>query len=163
MNTAMIGSLLGTDEMVQVGFIVRDIEETKKKYAEFFGVPVPPSIEGTGGEERFCVTKTKYKGKPSPKINAKLAFFHVGGAMDIELIEPNEEPSVWRDYLEKFGEGQQHVAFVVDSIDECVKKCEEAFGMTVVQEGYFEAGDGRYAYLAAEDTLKTVIELLERW
>lgn len=154
-------SLIGTREMVQVGYIVKDIEETKKKYAEFLGVPVPEAMDGTGGEEKFHITKTKYKGKDCPKINAKLAFFHVGGAMDIELIEPNEEPSIWRDFLDQEGEGLQHVAFVVDSIDECVAKC-EAFGLKVVQEGYFAAGDGRYAYLDGE-ALKTVIELLERW
>ena len=155
-------NILGTDEMVQVGFVVKDIEKTKAEYAKLFGVEVPETINATGGEARFHVTQTEYLGKPSPKANAKLAFFHVGGAMDIELIEPNEEPSIWRDYLDQVGEGQHHVAFVVDSIDACLGPC-EALGMKLIQKGNFEAGDGRYAYMEAADTLTTVIELLERW
>lgn len=157
-----MNGLLDTQEMVQVGYIVKNIEETKKKYAEFFGIPVPPTIVATGGEPKFEVTQTRYKGKAAPKINGKLAFFHVGGAMDIELIEPNEEPSIWKEYLDHYGEGMQHVAYVVDNIDEKIARCEE-FGMRVVQKGNFEAGDGRYAYLDAENNLKTIIELLERW
>lgn len=157
-----MNGLLGTQEMVQVGYIVKDIDAVKKKYADFLGVPVPPTMDGTGGEARFSVTQTKYMGNSGPKINAKLAFFHVGGAMDIELIEPNEEDSMWRDFLDRHGEGMQHIAFVVDDIDEKIKLCEE-FGMKLLQKGNFEAGDGRYAYMDAADTLKTVVELLERW
>lgn len=157
-----MSGILGTQEMVQVGYIVKNIEETKEKYAEFFGVPVPPTIDGTGGSPRFSVTQTEYMGKPGPQINAKLAFFHVGGAMDIELIEPNEENSMWREFLNEHGEGIQHIAFVVDDIDDRIQQC-EAFGMKLLQRGNFEAGDGRYAYMDATDTLKTVVELLERW
>ncbi|WP_235323563.1 hypothetical protein [Anaeromassilibacillus senegalensis] len=31
------------NRLAQVGFIVRDVEASKKKFAEFFGVPVPPT------------------------------------------------------------------------------------------------------------------------
>ena len=82
--------------------------------------------------------------------------------MDIELIEPNKAESIWRDYLDKYGEGIQHIAFVVDDLDACIKNCEE-FGMKMIQKGYFAAQDGRYAYMDAFDSLKTVVELLERW
>jgi catechol 2,3-dioxygenase-like lactoylglutathione lyase family enzyme len=154
--------LMNTRVMVQVGYIVRDIEATKRKYAEFFGVDVPETVDGTEGPAKFSVTQTTYKGKKNPEINAKLAFFEVGGVMAIELIEPNETPSLWRDWLEEHGEGIQHIAFVVDSIDETIPRC-EAFGMNVLQTGNFAAGDGRYAYMDATKDLKTIIELLERW
>ncbi|WP_343250853.1 VOC family protein [Diplocloster hominis] len=154
--------LLNTRQMVQVGYIVKDIETTKKKYAEFLGVPVPPTMQSTGGEAGFKVTRTVYKDQEAPHIDSKLAFFNVGGPMDIELIEPNEAESIWRDYLEKYGEGIQHIAFVVDDLDECIENCEK-FGMKMIQKGYFAAQDGRYAYMDAYDSLKTVVELLERW
>lgn len=154
--------ILGTRVMVQVGMIVKDIEETKKKFAELFNVPVPETMDGTEGSAKFHVTQSEYMGKQNPEINAKLAFFHVGGAMDIELIEPNDQPSTWRDFLDEKGEGIHHVAFVVDSIEECMPGCEK-FGMKLLQKGNFAAGDGRYAYLDASDSLKMIIELLERW
>ncbi len=154
--------VLGTQVMVQVGMIVRDIEETKKKFAQLFGVPVPETMDGTEGAAKFHVTQTEYMGKPSPEINAKLAFFEVGGAMAIELIQPNEQPSTWREFLDEKGEGIHHVAFVVDSIDKRLPDCEK-MGMHLVQKGNFAAGDGRYAYVDASDSLKLMIELLERW
>jgi 4-hydroxyphenylpyruvate dioxygenase and related hemolysins len=157
-----MSGILGTKVMVQVGFIVRDIESTKNKFAEFFGVPVPPTIIATEGNKKFGITQTVFEDKFEPEIDAKLAFFEVGGEMSIELIEPNEKNSIWKNHLDEKGEGIQHIAFVVDSIDERVKKC-EAFGMKVVQKGNFSAGDGRYAYVDASDSLKTCIELLERW
>ncbi len=157
-----MSGILGTKVMVQVGFIVRDIEATKSKFAEFFGVPVPPTIIATEGIEKFDVTQTVYGGKFEPEIDAKLAFFEVGGEMAIELIQPNEKDSIWKKHLDEKGEGIQHIAFVVDNIDERIKTC-EAFGMTMVQKGNFSAGDGRYAYMDGADALKTCVELLERW
>lgn len=154
--------ILGTKVMVQVGMIVRDIEATKKKFAALFDVPLPETLNGTGGPEKFHITQSEYMGEQNPEINAKLAFFEVGGAMAIELIEPNETPSTWREFLDTHGEGIHHVAFVVDSIDKRVIECEK-FGMKLVQKGNFAAGDGRYAYMDASDSLKTIIELLERW
>jgi methylmalonyl-CoA/ethylmalonyl-CoA epimerase len=154
--------ILGTKVMVQVGFIVRDIEATKSKFAQFLNVPVPPTIIATEGIKKSEITQTFYGGKLDPEIDAKLAFFEVGGEMAIELIEPNEKDSIWRDHLKEKGEGIHHIAFVVDNIDERVKKC-EAFGMTMVQKGNFSAGDGRYAYMDAAESLKTCVELLERW
>jgi catechol 2,3-dioxygenase-like lactoylglutathione lyase family enzyme len=154
--------VMNTQVMVQVGFIVKDIEKTKRKFAQLFGVPVPETVNGTEGPEKFHVTQSTYKGKQNPEINAKLAFLEVGGAMAIELIEPNEVSSLWRDWLNEHGEGIQHIAFVVDSIDKTIPHC-EAFGMKVLQTGNFAAGDGRYAYMDATKDLKTIIELLERW
>lgn len=155
-------SIIGTKVMVQVGMVVRDIEVTKRKFAEFLGVPVPETIDATEGPAKFHITQSEYMGKPNPEVNSKLSFFDVGGAMAIELIEPNEQPSTWREFLDEHGEGIHHVAFVVDSIDKRMPACEE-FGMKLVQKGNFAAGDGRYAYMDASGPLKMMIELLERW
>ena len=38
-----MAGIVGTHLVAQVGFIVKDIEETKKKWAAFLGVDVPPT------------------------------------------------------------------------------------------------------------------------
>jgi len=38
------------------------------------------------------------------------AFFELG-SVQIELIQPDENPSVWREDLDKNGEGIHHIAF----------------------------------------------------
>ena len=39
-----MAGILGTSTVAQVGFIVRDLEASKKKFAEFLGCPVPPTL-----------------------------------------------------------------------------------------------------------------------
>ncbi len=154
-----MSGVVGTHKLAQVGFLVRDIIAARKKWAEFLGVPEPPLVD-IGDPE---VTQTQYMGKPAPNSKCVMAFFDVGPGMQIELIQPNDEHSTWRDCLDRYGEGMHHLAFNVTGnmkMDDAIKSCEE-FGMTLVQRGEYGSADGRYTYLEAQDDLKCVIELLE--
>ncbi|HOO80622.1 MAG TPA: VOC family protein, partial [Lachnospiraceae bacterium] len=110
----------------------------------------------------YAITQTKVFGEPAPEAESKLAFFDLTDGVQLELIEPNKKPSVWRDHLDKYGEGIHHIAFVVDSIDETVAKCLE-MGMVLEQEGFYGDASGKYAYIDAQDMLKCRIELLENF
>ena len=149
-------SIIGSNLLAQVGFIVRDLQESKKKFAEFFGVELPPDVDS--GD--YAITKTKYNGEPAPDAGCTMAFFDVGPGIRIELIEPNSAPSTWRDFLEQHGEGVHHLAFRVKGMQDAIASCDN-FGMKLVQSGEYNTGKGRYAYLDATDTLKVVLELLE--
>ena len=94
-----MAGVVGTHLVAQVGFIVKDIEETKRKWAAFLGVDVPET-QPCGDYE---ITQTVFEGKPAPKANSLLAFFDVGPGLQIELIQPNEEPSTWRNFLNEHG------------------------------------------------------------
>ncbi len=144
---------LDTSTVTQVAIIVRDIEKSARDFAEFLGLPVPP-IKPTGAID---VALTRYRGKPS-EARAKLAFFDVNQGLRLELIEPDEHPSTWREFLDKHGEGVHHIAFVVKGMKEKIGRL-EAEGMPLVQTGEYKGG--RYAYVDAVGKLKTIIELLE--
>lgn len=139
----------------QVGFIVKDIEEAKAKFAKILGC-AEPSANPCGSP----AAETHYKGQPAPKAQSKLAFFDLVPGVQLELIEPNEEMSTWREYLNEKGEGIHHIAFNVDNMDDVIKEC-EAEGMTLVQYGFYDDKSGRYAYLDGGENYKCVIELLE--
>ena len=145
--------ILGTDIVTQIGFVVNDIEKTSQAFADFLGVENP----GWSLTDTIDKTQGEYNGKPCP-ARAKLAFFHVGATLDIELIEPDMEPSVWRDVLNEKDEGIHHIAFVIKGMKEKVIAL-EADGMKLMQK--CEYIGGRYAYIDAVDQLKTIIELLE--
>ncbi|MCI8389784.1 MAG: VOC family protein [Roseburia sp.] len=147
---------LKNTNLVQIGFIVRDIEKTKQEFARFFDVPVPPTVNS--GE--YAVTKTEYRGEPAPKAQCQMTFFYFGD-LQMELIQPNEEPSAWREYLEEHGEGIHHLAFQVNGMQVNIENCEE-WGMKLVQKGEYRRGNGRYAFLDATDSLKMFVELLEQ-
>ena len=144
---------LGTNIVTQIGFVVNDIEATSQAFADFLGVEKPQwSLTDT-----IDKTQEEYNGKPCA-ARAKLAFFHVGETLDIELIEPDQAPSVWRDILNKKGEGVHHIAFCIKGMKEKLIAL-EADGMKLMQRGEYTGG--RYAYVDAVSQLKTIVELLE--
>ena len=146
-------NMLDTRIVTQIGFVVNDIEKTSQAFADFLGVEKPAwSLTDT-----IDKTQGQYNGKPCP-ARAKLAFFHVGDTLDIELIEPDEQPSVWRDVLNEKGEGVHHIAFVIKGMQEKILKL-ESNGMKLMHKGEYTGG--RYAYIDCVDQLKTIVELLE--
>lgn len=153
-----MASMLNTNILTQVGFIVKDIQATRRKFAEFFGVEEPGIIDGG----KYEVTGTTYQGEPAPDANCLMAFFDVGPNIQIELIQPNGVKSTWQDYLDEHGEGIHHIAFNIKGMDEKIKVCEAA-GMKCVQRGKYGGGNGEYAYLDANADLKCFLELLENY
>lgn len=145
--------ILGTNIVTQIGIIVHDIEKTASVYADFLGVEKPNIIITDTVDKAL----TNYRGE-STTARAKLAFFHVGQTLDIELIEPDNGPSVWREFLDNNGEGVQHIAFVIDGMKEKVMLLEKN-GMPLVQKGEYTGG--RYSYIDSIKDLKVMIELLE--
>jgi catechol 2,3-dioxygenase-like lactoylglutathione lyase family enzyme len=153
-----MAGVIETNVVTQVALVVRDIEKTKKKFAEFLGQE-PPATVGGGSYE---VTGTMVYGKPSPGANCLMAFFDIGPGLRLELIQPNEVQSCWRDFLDKRGEGLHHIAFNVKGMNRKIGAC-EFFGLTCVQRGKYGDGSGEYAYLDGQEDLKCFIELLENY
>ncbi len=148
----MSGKIYGSTAITQVGIVVRDIEKTSEAYARAFGIE-KPKWSWTEGYDK---ARTEFRGEPST-ARSKLAFMRFG-ALDIELIEPDEGPSTWREFLDEHGEGVHHIAFAIEGMKDHIEIADLA-GMPLVQKGEFEGG--RYAYLDASSDLKVVIELLE--
>jgi len=146
------GGLLGTNVVAQIGIVVRDIERTAGRYAEFFGIE-KPKWSWTDPAEK---AGTEYRGQPTG-ARAKLAFIDAG-QLQIELIEPDGQPSTWRQFLDEHGEGVHHIAFFVKGMKDRIGVL-NAHGMPLVQKGEYTGG--RYAYLDSFDQLKVMIELLE--
>ena len=153
-----MAGILDTCTLAQVGFIVKDVETTKRTFAEFLGVPVPPTCDG--GE--FSVTGTTVYGQPAPEANCKMAFFDVGPHIQIELIEPNDKPSVWKEFLDTHGEGM-HLFFNETATTERKVLALENFGPKCIQRGKYGDGGGEYAYFDANEQLKCFVETLESY
>lgn len=145
---------IGTDLVCQVGIIVHNIERAVQHYGDVLGMPTP-HIFSTPGYDKV---KTTYKGQPCDGV-AKLAFFDAG-QLQIELIEPDDVPSVWRDFLNEKGEGAQHIAFQIKD----TKRVTDYFaqhGIEIAQQGMYGDLSGMYTYLASDAALGTTVELLE--
>ena len=143
---------LGSHTIVQIGLIVRDIEETSRAYADVFGLKVPQWILTDPEPE----ANTRYRGEPT-EARAKLAFLDMG-SLQLELIEPVGGPSTWQEFLDAHGEGVHHIAFNVEGMSDRVAYL-EGKGIPLVQRGDYTGG--RYAYVDGLAQLKVVLELLE--
>jgi methylmalonyl-CoA/ethylmalonyl-CoA epimerase len=143
---------LGNNTVVQVGIIVRDIESKAHAWSEILGLPMPEIVI----TDTVDKTQAEYNGK-STTARAKLAFFHMG-QLDVELIEPIDEPSTWKDQLEQHGDSLHHIAFIVQGMQEKIAYLDSQ-GVPLVQRGEYTGG--RYAYLNGMAKLGTILELLE--
>jgi hypothetical protein len=143
---------LGTTTIMQIGIVVRDIRATAKAWSETLGLPMPNVII----TQRVDQAQTEYEGERTP-ARAKLAFFDMG-QVQVELIEPVDGPSTWRDQLDRHGPSLHHIAFQIEGMGEKVAYLGE-HGVPLVQKGEFPGG--RYAYLDGTSPLGTIIELLE--
>ena len=138
--------------ITQIGIIVKDIHKTAQAYASLFGLKVPDIII-TDTADR---AQTEYQGTAT-QARAKLAFFNMG-SLQLELIEPDEHPSTWREFLDTYGEGVHHIAFQIKGMQDTVSFLDSK-GMPLVQKGEYTGG--RYAYIDSAGPLKVMLELLE--
>lgn len=145
-------SLLDQNICTQIGIVVHDVEKVAAAYAELLGIEKPQSFWTDGYEK----SEARYMSEPT-NARAKLAFFKLG-SVELELIQPDQEPSEWRRYLDEHGEGVHHIAFEIKGMKEKIMLL-EAKGMKLHQKGEYEGG--RYAYLDTSSQLKVMLELLE--
>jgi len=143
---------LGNNIVTQVGIIVGDIESKARAWSEILGLPLPDIII----TDTVDKAQTEYNGKPTT-ARAKLAFFHMG-QLDVELIEPIDGPSTWKDQLDGHGNSLHHIAFVIEGMQDKVAYLDSK-GVPLLQRGEYTGG--RYAYLDGVAQLGTVLELLE--
>jgi len=147
----MISDILGTNTVAQICIVVHDIEKTAKVYGDFFGLRyrITESVP-------YEIAKTRQHGKPS-LARCKMAFFNFDN-IQLELIQPDEHPSSWREHLDKYGEGFHHLAFNVKGTEDVLKRL-ESIGMKTQMTGNWATGC--FAYVDATDQLKMLIETLE--
>lgn len=105
-----------------IGILVKDIEVAMKYYTEKFGME---SWQDFGELQENAL----YYGKPHKLCyRAAMAPF---GDLELELIQPTAEGSVFADDLKAHGEGMHHVAIEVEDIEKTIEEC-KALGFEIV-------------------------------
>ncbi len=125
-----------------IGIAVKSIETCKKLYSEILG------MEHAGSE---TVAEQK----------VTTAFFPVGDT-EIELLESTAPDGPIGKYIEKKGEGVQHIAFRVENIEEALAEL-KAKGVQLIDEKPRRgAGGAKIAFLHPKSTFGVLVELSER-
>lgn len=125
-----------------IGVAVKDMNAAIKFYEEVLGL----KVEGTEVVEEQKV---------------KTAFIPTGES-EIELLESTAPDGPIAKYIEKKGEGIQHVALRVDNIEKALEEL-KAKGVKLIDEKPRKgAGGAKIAFLHPKATCGTLVELCER-
>jgi catechol 2,3-dioxygenase-like lactoylglutathione lyase family enzyme len=144
-------------EIAQICIIVPDLEEATKNFHEKFGVG--PWHFYTYGKP--LVKRMTRHGKPA-EYKMKVALSNIG-SMRIELIQPLEGDTVYKEFIEQHGYGIHHLGILTDDMKSSIDKAKEAgIAMTMDGSGFGPDDDGHYAYLNTEPLIQTTLELIER-
>lgn len=134
-----------------VGYVVRNVDKTAKFFWEVLGIGPWEFMEFGPNVEEY-----KYYGK-TEKLLLKIAEARVG-AVSIELIEPVSGPSPHRDFLEKHGEGMQHLGILVDDYKDVREMINLGYKPMIEAMGIGDNKDGFGIYLDTEKEIGCVIE-----
>jgi hypothetical protein len=96
----------------QVGVAVKDAIRTAENYWNILGIG-PWEIRDWGSHVLYDRT---YHGKPS-WARERLAHAYLGD-LELELVQPVEGDSIYQDWIDKHGEGINHLKFLCDDVDE---------------------------------------------
>jgi hypothetical protein len=109
---------LGLGKVVQVGFVVRDLDEAIARYTPLFGPfkKTPPE---------YAVQGASYKGEARSQYELRIAFGY-SGDLEIELIQWVAGDTPHRDFIQAGREGMHHVQFRIDNCDAWVEKLKGA-------------------------------------
>ncbi len=125
-----------------LGIAVNSIDDGKNFWSEVLGL----EFEGAETVEEQKV---------------KTAFFPVGES-EVELLESTSPDGPVAKFIEKKGQGFQHIAFRVANIDEALAELKEKNIQLIDQQPRIGAGGARIAFLHPKATGGILVELCER-
>lgn len=130
------------EKIDHIGIAVRSIEKTSEFLSNILGLKVT-------GEE--IVEEQK----------VKVAFLPLGDS-ELELLESTSLEGPIARFIEKKGEGLQHIAFRVDNIEKVLEKLKKEGVRLIDEKPRYGAGGAKIAFLHPKDTNGILIELSER-
>jgi methylmalonyl-CoA/ethylmalonyl-CoA epimerase len=90
-----------------------------------------------------------------------VAFLPVGDT-EIELLESTDPEGPIAKFIEKRGQGMQHIALRVDDIDEALERMRQKGVRLIDEKPRYGAGGARIAFLHPKSTGGVLVELCER-
>lgn len=140
--------------LAHVAVVVKDIERAVKFYSSVGIGPfvTPPKIV----HDNDAYVKRTLRGKPANFIDLKVREAQIGPAV-LQLVQHIEGDCVEKEFLDKTGEGAQHLGFLVDDIDKEEEKGVK-LGLKVIQSGRRADGSGN-AFFDTEELGGVVLEI----
>ena len=125
-----------------IGIAVKNMDEALAFYRDTLGL-------SSAGEEVIDEQKVK------------VAFLPLGDT-ELELLESTSPDGPVAKFIEKRGEGIQHIALRVENIEEALKELKEKDFRLIDQQPRYGAGNAKIAFLHPKATGGILLEISER-
>lgn len=125
-----------------IGIAVKSIDEALKFYTDVLGLTC------TGTEE-------------VKEQNVKTAFIPAGES-EIELLESTSDDGPIARFIEKKGEGIQHIALRVSDIEKSIEELKAKGIIFIDEKPRYGAGGAKIAFIHPKSTKGVLLELCER-
>lgn len=137
-----------------IGIVVRDMDKAIKYYQSLGMGPFEPSPYPVAAVER------KVRGKRI-ELNSIKLIERLGraGPVVLQVIQPVEGETTWKEFLETKGEGVQHIGFRVDDIEKEEARL-VAKGIKPLYSSRFKNGGGA-TYFDTGEVGGVLIELIQ--
>jgi methylmalonyl-CoA/ethylmalonyl-CoA epimerase len=138
----------------QVAFVVRNLGAAQRFFSQSMGIPRFYVIENFGSR---AADKT-FRGRPA-EHNFSIAIAYSGNTQ-IELIQHLSGETCYKEFIERKGEGLQHLGFFLDERRQHEQVLAEfqKNGFSVLQSGRF--GGASYTYFDTEKAIGAVMEIV---
>jgi len=146
-------SKIKVGEISQVAVVVKDLRKAMENYWKTLGIG-PWNIYTF---EPPALREPMIRGKPI-HYSMRLALAQVG-SVQLELIEPLEGPSIYKEFLANKGEGLHHIQSKVEDVGDQLAAFKE-LGIDVLMSGKF--GEGEFYYMDTEPVLGIIYEIVRR-
>jgi hypothetical protein len=124
----------------QVGIVVADLDRFLQNMKDLLGIDDFEVVEYPPDDIK---PETTYYDKPT-EFKLRMAFRDFE-KFQLEVIQPLEGKSVFKDYLEKNGPGLHHIRFTQKNFDEADKSLREK-GIPCIASGRGAHGSSQWAY-----------------
>lgn len=125
-----------------IGIAVKSLEETLKFYTQVLGLKL---------HDTEIVEDQK----------VKVAFLPIGDT-ELELLESTEEDGPIAKYIEKKGQGMQHIAFRVENIEKAIEDMKNKGIRMIDEKPRYGAGGAKIAFCHPKSTNGVLVELCQR-
>jgi methylmalonyl-CoA/ethylmalonyl-CoA epimerase len=139
-------------DVVQIGVIVSDADACVARYRKLLNLQDwhINYVDTKAGKGRNF-----FNGSKPVTVKAKIAWITIGN-VELEIIEPRDEESIYAEFLRDRGPGIHHVMFAVSDYDQC---SESMAGNNVAMIGSGELQQTQFQMFDTEKDLGFICEI----
>ncbi len=140
------------DKIIQIGIVVKDLRKTVDNYWATLGIGPWQIVR----MEPPILTDVTLRGKPVKA--SMLAAIAQNGSIQLELIQPLDGQSIWKEFMEARGEGLHHVQSLVKD-PKVIRAAFKELGVNVLMSG--KIANNMFYYMDTERLLGIILEFID--